>query len=194
MKQAGKSGFFLSAALVAGAGLLGLISGRVNAKPQNSYAEDRAAILQLESEYLFALDWGDAESYANLFAPDGKLEWARGTAIGPKAIYEEMKHYKDLIKQVYGDDGSGKPVVLRHFITNQAIYIHGDHAKGRVYWFEVANNGPKHSPAIGSYGHYEDEMRKVDGQWKFMSRKIFNEQLDDRQAGPDNPVRAAKVP
>lgn len=194
MEKNQKGAFGVDAALTAGLEPPGTISGKVNAQTQQSYAEDRAAILQLESEYLFALDWGDAESYAALFAPDGTLEWARGKATGPKAIFEEMKHYKEVIKQFYGDDGSGKPVVLRHFITNQAIYVHGDRAKGRVYWFEVANNGPNHTPAIGSYGHYEDEMRKVDGQWKFMSRRIFNEQLDARRAGPDNPVRSAKVP
>ena len=158
------------------------------------YAADRAAIEQLEAEYLFALDWGDSESYANLFAPDGVLEWARGRAVGPAEIYAEMKQYKAVVASLYPDDGSGRPVVLRHFITNPAIFIHGDRAKGRIYWFEVANNGPGHSPIIGSFGHYEDEMRKVDGQWKFMSRRIFNEQLKDRAAGPDNPVRTARLP
>jgi hypothetical protein len=160
----------------------------------DSYAQDRAAIMQLESEYLFALDWGDAESYAALFAPEGKLEWAGGTAVGPEAIYAEMGIYKEAIKKYYGDDGSGKPVVLRHFITNQAIYVHGDTAKGRIFWFEMANNGPDHTPLIGSYGHYEDEMRKVDGVWKFVNRKIFNEQIPSRLAGPENPVRSARVP
>jgi len=48
-----------------------------------SYGEDRAAIMQLEAEYLMALDWGDAQSYAALFAPEGKLVWAGGTAVGP---------------------------------------------------------------------------------------------------------------
>ncbi len=158
----------------------------------NSDAEDRAAILQLEAEYLFALDWSDAQSYADLFAPDGRLEWARGTAIGPKAIFEEMKSYKEVVAKVYGTDSKGEPVRLRHFITNQAIYIDGNRAKGRVYWFEMANNGPGDTPLIGSYGHYEDEMRKVDGQWKFMSRRIFNEQLEDRRAGEENPIRSAK--
>jgi hypothetical protein len=33
--------------------------------PQTAYAEDRAAIMQLESEYLLALDWEDAESYSH---------------------------------------------------------------------------------------------------------------------------------
>ena len=159
----------------------------------SSYAEDRAAIEQLEAEYLFAMDWGDAESYAALFAPEGRLEWALGTAVGPEAIREEVKRFKALIGAHY-DDGSGKPVVLRHFITNPAIFIHGDTAKGRIYWFEIANNGPGHTPLIGSYGHYEDELRKVDGQWKFVRRRIFNEQLDDRLAGAENPVRSAREP
>ncbi|MCW2338368.1 hypothetical protein M2337_002601 [Sphingobium sp. B2D3A] len=161
---------------------------------QEDYAADRAAIMQLEAEYLMALDWGDAESYAALFAPEGVLEWAGGTAVGPEEIYKEIGVYKEAIKQYYGDDGSGQPVTLRHFITNQAIYVHGDTAKGVIYWFEVANNGTGHTPHIGSYGHYEDRMRKVDGAWKFVSRKIFNEQLPSRRAGAENPGRAARLP
>lgn len=157
------------------------------------YAADRAAILQLESEYLFALDWGDADSYAALFAPDGRLEWARGTAVGPAAIREEVQRYLAVIKTVYAPDESGKPVSLRHFITNQAIYVEGDRAEGRVYWFEAADNGPGHAPHIGSYGHYEDVMRKVDGKWRFVSRRIFNQQLPDRAAGPVNPLRSVSI-
>jgi len=84
--------------------------------------------------------------------------------------------------------------VLRHFITNQAIYVHGDTARGVIYWFEVANNGPEHTPVIGSYGHYEDSMRKVDGQWKFVSREIFNEQIPGRSGGSQNPAHAARLP
>jgi len=160
----------------------------------SSYAEDRAAIEQLEAEYLFAMDWGDAESYANCFAPDGVLEWARGRAVGPAEIQDEVGRFKALIAQVYGTDSQGRPVRLRHFITNQVLYIHGETAKGRAYWFEFANNGPEGAPLAGSYGHYEDVLRKVDGQWKFVSRRIFNEQLEDRRAGEENPVRSARVP
>ncbi|MBO9575097.1 MAG: nuclear transport factor 2 family protein [Sphingobium sp.] len=160
----------------------------------SSYAEDRAAIEQLEAEYLFAMDWGDAEAYAALFAPDGVLEWARGRAVGPAEICEEAKRFKTFIKQIYPDDESGKPVALRHFITNPAIFIHGERAKARAYWFEFVNTAPGGMPVAGSYGHYEDEMRKVDGQWKFVYRRIFNEQIDDRRAGAENPVRSARVP
>lgn len=160
----------------------------------SSYAEDRAAIEQLEAEYLFAMDWGDADSYAELFAPDGVLEWARGRAVGPAQIREEVGRFKELIRKVYGTDSKGRPVKLRHFINNQVLYIHGDKAKGRAYWFELVNNGPGDAPVVGSYGHYEDDIRKVDGQWKFVRRRIFNEQLEDRMAGDENPVRTAREP
>ncbi|MGF7169216.1 hypothetical protein FHS91_000875 [Sphingobium xanthum] len=161
---------------------------------QERYAQDRAAILQLEAEYLLALDWGDAESYAALFAPEGVLEWAGGRAVGPAEIFKEMTAYKEVVARVYGTDSAGNPVKLRHFVTNQAIYVEGETARGVVYWFEMANNGPGDSPLIGSYGHYEDAMRKVDGVWKFVSRRIFNEQVPGRQSGPDNPARAARQP
>ncbi len=160
----------------------------------DNYAQDRAAILQLEAEYLLALDWGDAASYAALFAPEGRLDWAGGSAIGPEAIFREMSAYKDVVRKIYGNDEAGNPVILRHFITNQAIYVHGETAKGVIYWFEMANNGPGGAPVIGSYGHYEDAMRKVDGVWKFVSRTIFNEQVPGRTAGIENPARAARLP
>jgi hypothetical protein len=157
------------------------------------YAAERAAILQLEAEYLFALDWADADAYAALFTEDGTLEWARGKATGPAAIREEVRRFLQVIAGIYGDDGSGKKVTLRHFITNQAIYIDGHRAQGRVYWFEIANNGAGHTPVVGSYGHYEDEMRKVDGKWLFVNRRIFNEQLEGRRADAVNPLRTVEI-
>ncbi len=108
-----------------------------------SYAEDRAAIEQLEAEYLFAMDWGDAESYADLFAPDGVLEWARGRAVGPAEIREEVKRFKALIAQVYGrgvrTDG---PWLCA---TSSPIRRSSSMARppgARIYWFEVAITGP----------------------------------------------------
>ena len=172
---------------------LGPAPGAPHGAAQNDYARDRAAILQLEAEYLLALDWGDAAAYAALFAPEGRLDWAGGSAIGPEPIYREMTSYKDMVRKVYGTDDAGNPVTLRHFITNQAIYIHGETAKGVVYWFEMANTGPGGAPVVGSYGHYEDSMRKVDGAWKFVTRTIFNEQVEGRKAGPDNPALAARM-
>ncbi len=43
-------------------------------------------------------------------------------------------------------------------------------------------------PYLGAYGHYEDELRRVDGQWLFIRRQIFNEQRDDMVATAVNPA------
>ena len=40
----------------------------INSALADSYAEDRAAILDLQGRYLFALDFRDAEAYASTFS------------------------------------------------------------------------------------------------------------------------------
>ena len=42
---------------------------------------------------------------------------------------------------------------------------------------------------MGSFGHYEDELARIDGQWLFRRRKIYNEFLDGRTSAAENPVR-----
>jgi len=62
--------------LVLSVAVLGL-SGSV-ARAQDSYAEDRAKIEDLQARYMFALDFGDAETYAATFAEDGVLDFGMG--------------------------------------------------------------------------------------------------------------------
>ena len=42
-------------------------------------------------------------------------------------------------------------------------------------FFHVGNDNATRSNTIGGFGHYEDEMVKVNGQWFFTKRTIFNE-------------------
>jgi len=42
---------------------------------------------------------------------------------------------------------------------------------------------------MGTYGVYEDSLRKVDGQWLFSKRRVLNEFIKGRTSGPGNPVR-----
>jgi len=39
----------------------------------------------------------------------------------------------------------------------------------------VGNEDPQRANTIGGFGHYEDELVKVNGQWFFTKRKIYNE-------------------
>jgi len=38
-----------------------------------------------------------------------------------------------------------------------------------------ANDNPQRANTIGGFGHYEDELAKVNGQWFFTKRKIYND-------------------
>jgi hypothetical protein len=54
---------------------------------------------------------------------------------------------------------------------------------------EMANHGPNDEPKIGTYGLYEDEMKKIGGQWLFTKRNVLNEFIKNRNSGPNNPVK-----
>jgi hypothetical protein len=155
----------------------------------DSYAEDRAAIVNLQGRYLFALDFQDAEAYASTFSEDGVINWARGEIKGRKAIYEFIS------SEIYDPTGSAEkgkwPAASRHFITNQVIKVEGNTAKAFTYWFQATNNtADRRTMVLGLFGHYEDELVRIDGQWYFKKRIIYNEGLEGRhKAGQENPAR-----
>jgi hypothetical protein len=153
------------------------------------YAEDRAAIMDLQSRYLFALDFKDAETYASTFTEDGIINWARGEIKGRKAIYEFIS------SGTYNPTSSAEkgewPAASRHFITNQVIKVEGNTAEAFSYWFQATNNtADRRTMLLGLFGHYEDELVKINGQWYFKKRTIYNEGLEGRhKAGKENPAR-----
>ncbi len=160
-----------------------------NAAIAGDYAEDRAAIMDLQGRYLFALDFKDAETYASTFTEDGIINWARGEIKGRKAIYEFIA------SGTYNPAGSAEkgewPAASRHFITNQVIKVEGNTAKAFSYWFQATNNtADRRTMVLGLFGHYEDELVKINGQWYFKKRAIYNEGLEGRhKAGKENPAR-----
>lgn len=152
----------------------------------DSYADDRAQIQDLQARYLFAMDFGDPESYVELFTEDGVLVWGNGTAVGRDEIYEVANTG---MRRQPPNDGL-RPPKGGHNITNTVIEIDGDQARAVAYWVAVGNSNPERSAGVGAYGHYEDELVKIDGRWYFTKREIYNEQLDRRSAaGQQNPVR-----
>jgi len=153
------------------------------------YAQDRAEIEDLMARYLFAMDWNDLDAYAATFTEDGELDYAGGTAKGRAAIAETVKQFKARIGQHYVDS-EGKPAILRHVLAQTVIRVEGDRAWATAFWYEMANTGPNNTPALGTFGSYQDELRRVDGRWLFSRRRINNEFLKGRATGEQNPVRA----
>jgi hypothetical protein len=154
----------------------------------DSYAQDRAEIEDLMARYLFAIDYFDWDAYVATFAPDGELEFASGTSKGRDAIRTAVESFSKRIGEFYHTE-DGKPAKLRHVILQSAIRVEGDRGWASSLWVEMANDGPGDTMKMGTFGTYEDELVRLDGQWLFASRRVLNDFLPGRHSGPENPVR-----
>ena len=161
----------------------------------DGYADDRAAIIDLQHRYVLAMDYFDAHGYAAVFAEDGVLDWARGQVIGREAIREFMSSGTyDLrtlgFQEAKTPDGKEWPSTVRHLITNQIVEVEGNTAKAVTYWMNYANNADRRQVQWLSFGSWEDEFVKIDGEWFFSLHRIFNEGNPNTfTAGQPNPLK-----
>ena len=161
----------------------------------SSYGDDRAMIEDLQARYLFAFDWSDAESYANTFAEDGVLNFGWGEYRGRQAIREFLAPGDEdgsLSGRPSTPEGE-RPRVGRHIISNIVVKINGNRATGQAYWTHMTT-GPTGYGTVDFFGHYEDEMVKVNGEWLFSKRHIYNEAVAEWAAGRNNPVVSPSPP
>jgi hypothetical protein len=153
--------------------------------------EDRQAIEQLVmGDYPRALDEQRLKDYAALFTSDGELIIpGLATLKGPDAIYKFLS-----TPGVFDPPPAPgapkrppsplpKPYQIPHITSSPSYKVTGTSATGGVYWTEVTLRDGK-AEVIGS-GHYLDELRKVNGQWKFAKRTI----LQDVPPGPPAPAK-----
>ena len=169
--------------------VFGIAFAAFSASADGSYAEDRAKIEDLQARYLFALDFRDADAYAATFAPDGVLDYGAGKMIGRQAIHDMIAGLGANAQRQQAADKSGlRPAAGRHNITNIVLTINGNRATGTAYWFHMGNANPERKAQLDSFGHYEDELVKVNGEWLFSLRKIYNEAIPEWVAGTENPV------
>jgi len=153
--------------------LIAAMAGPAVAAPSTnarlSAVEDRQAIDQLVAgDYVRALDGRHWVDYAATFTQDGELAVFGTTMIGRAGI---LKYFTT--------PGNLPPPVdprrrILHIISNLSYQIEGDHASGGAYWQDVgvAVNG---IPAVIGAGHYEDELRREGGRWKFSKRTIVTD-------------------
>ena len=179
--------FAVTAAFIT-AGLMSIASRPVSlhaqSRPVSSYAEDRAEIEDLQARYLFALDFHDPDLYVSTFTEDGVLDYGSGEVKGRQAI-------KDVIARMPNPRAIAglRPAAARHNISNIVIKVDGSRAVGRSYWFHYSNDNPERRGVFDGFGHYEDELVKVNGKWLFTKRKIYNEGRDEwAYKGGKNPA------
>jgi uncharacterized protein (TIGR02246 family) len=130
-------------------------------------AQDRVEIEQLMWNYIHALDSGNAEAYAALFAPDGQFGRGATATKGREAL---KKMVADARQKRDADNKSGKKTPhMFHVVTNPHIeFIDKDHARYHAYWMGVFATGG----SVTSAGREVNELVRLKGQWLISVRDV----------------------
>jgi 3-phenylpropionate/cinnamic acid dioxygenase small subunit len=147
---------------------------------------DRIEIGELQSRYMFALDWYDADVYAALFTQDAVLEWPEGRAEGRAAIHASCVRLGEMYRRLAAAAAPVKMAHKRHFVSNRVMRIEDDMATARCYWFDLNNDNQPRWPYLQAYGYYEDALIRTADGWRFTHRKIIND--ISGVSPPDNPA------
>lgn len=133
---------------------------------------ERFLIHELQSRYALAHDLTDPEMYASVFTEDAELySDGRRLAQGRDAFHAIGVNDRKRFNAGAADDERSFGA-LRHIVTNSVIELTGDStANGLCYVMTVVMR-PEGGPEILSLGRYEDEYRKVDGEWLIAKRDI----------------------
>ncbi len=139
------------------------------------YANDRAEIQNISNRYMVAVDAGDIETVMSTWAEDGVLDWVRGVEHGKAAIRKVLSNFGGAAAGDPIPEGATSRPRTRHQIINHVIDVDGDTARTIAYWFALTNKTPQKDVQLLYFGHYEDELVRVNGKWLFKKRTVFNE-------------------
>ena len=145
-----------------------------------SYTDDRAQIENLSNRYMVAVDAGEIDTVMETWAEDGVLDWVGGVETGKDEIHAAMSNFGGA--RVMGSlpaDATERPRT-RHQIINHVIDVDGDTATTIAYWFAMTNSTSHGQVEILYMGHYEDELVRQDGEWRFTRRTVYNESQPNR--------------
>lgn len=129
--------------------------------------EDRTAIRELMDTHAHCVMTKDADLWGSIWAEDAYWELPDypdlGGFTGKDVIVagwvESMK--------TYGLDNCTKPMI--YFMQPGSIEVDGDKANAVAYTIEIYDD-PATGKRIHTTGRYIDELRRIDGAWKFTRR------------------------
>lgn len=121
--------------------------------------KDQMEIQTLAQHYADGVMKRDADLWSSTWAEDGV--WFLGTPTPFEG--------RDTIRQVWEGAMGGYPVVL-HIVQPGVIEVDGDTATARFYIQENIVDGDGNH--IWVIGVYNDELARVDGEWKFKIRRF----------------------
>jgi uncharacterized protein (TIGR02246 family) len=127
-------------------------------------ADDQMAIQKLIAGYCHAVDAGDGEALADLFADTASLD------VG----LPDPFNGKDAIREMGGAVSTMVPGV-RHVTTNVCIDGDGDTASARSYFQVFTTVGGAEQTRLVMSGIYHDTFRRNSGTWRFVERSVTND-------------------
>jgi ketosteroid isomerase-like protein len=130
-----------------------------------SELEDKFAIEERIGIYNQAIDQGRFEDFLACWCEDGVFDGLDGPYVGKAAI----RRFTDSYDQRYRLRLNG----LKHFTVNIVSRIDGDRATSSSH-LQLVTTGAKGAHILFT-GRYEDELRRVDGQWLFSRRKLHQD-------------------
>ena len=125
--------------------------------------EDREEIHALLMAYRRALDEKDFPGYAALFAGDGVFTAGDFRATGRDEILAMLESMvPEFLAPTGGDD--------LHLVANVDIDVREDGTASATSTWVYLVRGDGDLPELSKLGHYEDELRREDGRWRFAHR------------------------
>jgi hypothetical protein len=161
-----------------------VVSTSCTAEKDTVRAQDRVDIEQLMWDYIRALDSGNAEAYAALFAPDGQFGRGANAVKGREALKKmildsrkmmEAKPKIDTKPKINAkskidakNNSDKKPSRMYHVVTNPHIeFIDNDHARYYAYWMGALTAG-----GTTSAGREVNELVQINGKWLISVRDV----------------------
>jgi ketosteroid isomerase-like protein len=122
-------------------------------------AQDCEDIRQLIARYCHHVDSVQAKEVVGLFSSDAVLDMAGTKTQGAEAI----EAFFEGLRGVY----EVRPML--HHVTNVVIDVDGDDATSQSYIVVMVPGDPIE---IAMTGRYDDRFRRIDGQWRFVERRM----------------------
>jgi uncharacterized protein (TIGR02246 family) len=134
---------------------------------------DRAQIEKLMWQYVRALDTGNADAYAVVFAPDGQFGSGANAVKGREALKKMINDFRQRTAENEAKSGEKRPAIY-HVIANSYLeFLDKDHARLEAYWMTVfAAGGPKTPSRVAGAGREVDELVRLNGQWLIKTRDV----------------------
>ena len=130
-----------------------------------SLIEDKFAIEELIARYNQSLDSGDYPTWVACWADDAILDGIGKLLTGKPQIQAFADQY----------EGSTRSKIngLKHYTVNILSQIDGGSAKSSSY-LQLVSTTDKGVKIIFT-GRYEDDLKRINGQWQFARRKLHQD-------------------